>query len=216
VAPNPQNPLLVCWQKLLLQYLERPLSTTYISDARQHPSMQRVKHLLSDNGMGGFKFIVGYFGVLWTLADVLYYEPTVREYVQKHVYMLPSYRWTFDLFMSSAVNMTDKQVLTEFASDESIVAWAQRLPTGFRFNHRYEPELAKRMLSLVCAMKISSDFCPDMTQPPEFHLSRGSTLSYIYQSSINTKLLPIKQADLVGARLIVPRISSQETASVKN
>jgi Capsular polysaccharide synthesis protein len=208
VAPLPQNPLLVTWQKLLLEYLERPLTTTYVADAVRHPSMHRVQKQLNDNDLGGYKNIVGYFGVLWTLADVLYYEPSVREYVQNHVYALPSYRWTFDLTISSIVDLSDKEVLTAFNHDESIVAWLKRLPTGFRFNHRYEPELAQRLLSMVCAMKISSDFCRDLAQPFEFHISRGSTLSLIYQAAIDTKIFPIKQADLVGARLFIPRTSN--------
>jgi Capsular polysaccharide synthesis protein len=213
VAPHPQNPLLVAWQKLLLVYLERPLSTTYVADACHHPSMQRVQNHLHDNDLGGYKNIVGYFGVLWTLADVLYYEPSVCEYVKNHVYALPSYRWTFDLTISSVVDRSDKEVLTAFNHDESIVAWLNRLPTGFRFNHRYEPDMAKRLLSLVCAMKVSSDFCRDLAQPFEFHISRGTTLSLIYQASIDTKLLPIQQADLVGARLFIPRTSNNNNGT---
>ena len=202
LAPRPQNPVLIQWQKLTLEYLENPCHS--VDEIDRHPCLTRVAHHRSDPSFGVLGSLAAYFGVLWTLTDVLYYEPSVREYVKNHVHILPTFRWSFDFMMVEMPSLTDKEIYTKVSTSEAWPVWLPRIPLAVDFNFRDDERLAVRLLALGNAFKVSSDFSLDFNKPLEYHISRTSTISRIYRSVIDTSLMPTRQADSDGAYKIRP------------
>lgn len=207
LAPQPQNPVLVAWQRRCIEYLENPALTT--ADASNHPLLQRVAHHFSDPALGALSLLTAYFGVIWNLADVLYYEPSVREYVQDHVWILPSFRWTFDHVMIKCPTMGDKDILHGESFHEGLSSWLVRIPNALRVMFVREVEVVERMLDLVVAVKTSSDFYPDFHKPVEYHINRPSSLGIFHRASIDESR-EIRQADTVGAKRVVPLVRCVE------
>lgn len=211
LAPQPQNPVLVEWQRRCIAYLEDPCLTT--AAAPQHPQFQRVAHHFSDPALGALSYLTAYFGVIWTLADVLYYEAPLRDYVADHVWILPSFRWSFDHVMIQNLTLPDKHILHGESYDEGLWSWITRLPNALRIMFGNEPAVAQRMLEFGVAMKTSSDFYPHFHQPIEFHTQRPASVGLIYRAAVDKQVFPVRQADTIGARRVVPIVEAAEEAT---
>ena len=195
LVPRPQNPVLVKWQTKMIQYMEDPCYSH--DDLKRHPLFARVARHLKDPSFGALSNLAVYFSALWLLMDTIYYcqdDSLFRAYVQDHVHILPTYRWTFDFMLVELPNMSDQEIDLAVSRSENWRTWLRRIPNAVTFHTRDVPTLATRMTATVYAFKCSTDFSFDFHEPPEYHLTRNSTLARIYRAAIDTSLWPIQQA----------------------
>jgi hypothetical protein len=126
LVPNPHNPVLTAWQNTSITYLENPAYS--MKAIKQHPVMQRVAPFMGHWAFGPVRNLAPYNCNLWTLADTLWFEPTVAEYVQSHVYVLPTLQWTFDIIMVLMVSTPVADIPYYVVTQEGWLTWLKRLP----------------------------------------------------------------------------------------
>lgn len=204
LAAMPENPVIVTFQKKLLDYMENPAYNK--EEMRAHPLMSRVKEFIGHSAFGPAKDIAPYFCNLFLLFDTLYFDSEVRSYVKEHVFILPTLMWTFDFYMIYLSRVPVEEAPSWIAFLECWSVWFGRIPytMPFVFKTRTTQKLLEDKLEvLMNAVKISSDLYPWWDLPIEFHLSQPNMLSRLWRRAVDTtkKVTP---ANLDGICHLVP------------
>lgn len=201
IAPNANNPVLSKWQTVMLEYLENP--SYEINAMTQHPLMQRIAQFIGHDAFGPFKVHAPYCCNLWTLADTLYFEPSVADYVRHHVYFLPTLQWTVDVIMVDLITTKPKEISSKHVVSFRWCDLLAKIPSALRVYFRQEAEVVDRLRPYGFAMKVSSDLAMYWEEPVEFHASLKSNFGLMMKEAIAPPG-PITQATTEGAYLATP------------
>lgn len=201
LTTQPQNPVLVAWHQKSLEFLETPVYTMDL--IKQHPTMSRVSHLIGDPAFGPVAGLAPYVCNLWTMADTLYYEPSVRSYVAQHVFVLPTLMWTFDFVMVDLQSVPISQVPYKVYTSESWVAWLGRIPNALSFIFGDSQDVITKLEPVGNAMKASSDLSVWWNEPIEFILGLKSSMGRAYRYAVDIRR-PNRPANLEGIYPVVP------------
>ena len=211
LTTQPQNPVLVAWHQKSLEFLETPV---YTMDAiKKHPTMSRISHLIGDPAFGPVAGLAPYVCNLWTMADTIYYEASVRAYVAQHVFVLPTLMWTFDFVMVNLNSVPIQQVPYKVYTSESWAAWLTRIPNALSFYFGDSQDVITKLEPVGNAMKASSDLSVWWDKPIEFHLGLKSNMGRVFRYAVDAQR-PNRPANLEGIYPVLPFGDDEDNMSV--
>jgi len=207
MAASPYNPVLLKWQKKMLQYAENPSSTP--EEMWKHPDMNLYAKYFQHPTLGILRDMSLYLSFNVMLTQMLNFEFDVQPYLN-HVHILPLKAWGFDhmqLSMDPASGTTqpDKQ-LAQW--DELTLLRRVYLMTRAQFNE--DEKFSSFLWRNVAVMKISTNGSPWLWRSAEFHLRQQSVLGKLYRAALDDRV-QASPASLANTHNLGASTNSAET-----